>query len=105
MSVPPCPAPIGVNVGRENFERRRPRRLALLGRLIDLAAYLRIDRLDRVFLDAELQQPLAVDFDRIALEPGLELALGPIGPRIRARVPAVAIGEAFDQRRAITGAR
>src|SRR5262249_51615935 len=58
-----------------------------------------------IVLDAELQQPLAIDFDRIALEPRLEFALGPVGPWIRARMAAVAIGETLDERRPSTRAR
>ena len=56
-------------------------------------------------VDAELQQPLAIDLDRIALLPALELALGPIFRRVGARMAAVAIGHAFDQRGPVAGAR
>ena len=50
-------------------------------------------------------KPLAVDLDRVALFPFLQLALGAILGRIGARVAAVAIGQALDQRRAAAGAR
>ena len=50
-------------------------------------------------------QPLAIDLDRVALLPALELALGAILGRVGARMAAVAIGQALDQRRPVAGAR
>ena len=50
--------------------------------------------------------PLAIDVDRVlVLLPALELALRPVGAGVGARVAAVAIGQALDQRRAVAGAR
>ena len=53
----------------------------------------------------KLDEPRAIQVDRIALQPFLELAFGPIFAGIGARVPAVAIGHRFDQRRAAAFAR
>ena len=61
--------------------------------------------METVFSIAELQQAVAVDVDRIVLEPFLELACGPVLPRVGARVPAVTVGHRFDQRRAAAFAR
>ncbi len=64
-----------------------------------------LDLRDHVLADAELLQPLAIDLDRIALLPFLELALRPVLRRVGARVAAVPVGHALDQRRAVAGAR
>ena len=50
-------------------------------------------------------KPLAVDLDRVALLPAVELALGAILGGVGARVAAVAVGQALDQRRAAARAR
>src|SRR6202030_1244479 len=55
--------------------------------------------------DAELLEPLTIDFDRIALLPFFKFALGAIFGRVGARMAAVPIGHALDQRRAVAGAR
>src|SRR5438132_567006 len=69
------------------------------------APHVRIDRRDHLLADAELPQPLAIKLDRIALLPLLELALGAVFRRIGARVAAVAIGHALDERGAAARAR
>src|SRR5262249_9409474 len=50
-------------------------------------------------------QALTIDFDWIAQLPAIELALGPIFCRVGARVSAVTICEAFDQRWPLARAR
>ncbi len=55
--------------------------------------------------DTELFEPLAIELDRIALLPLFQLALGPVFGRVGARVAAVPIGHAFDQRRPAARAR
>src|SRR5262249_59653282 len=89
----------------EEIERRRRRSLAFLGRLVDAALDVGFDRRDHRFADAELPQPLAIDLDRIALLPLVELALGAILRRVGARVAAVAVGHALDQPRPAACAR
>src|SRR5581483_7895757 len=79
--------------------------LAGLGGVVDDLAHTGLDAGNHIFLHAELQQPLAVDLDRIAQLPAVELALGAIFRRIGARVAAVAIREAFDQRWSAAGTR
>src|SRR5262249_59548137 len=79
--------------------------LALLGRLVDPPLHVALDGRDHLIGDAELLEPLAVGLDRVALLPLLELALGAILRRVGARMPAVAVGDAFDQRRPAAGAR
>src|SRR5580700_11084118 len=105
MSVPPCPASIGIDVGGENIERRHRRRLAFLGRVIDLLLHVGVDAGDDVIGDAELLEPLTIDFDRIALRPFFQFARGAIFGRVSARMAAVAIGHALDQRWAVAGTR
>src|SRR5262249_37890758 len=87
------------------LERRRRRGLALLRRLIDTAPHVGLDRCDRLLADAELPQPLAIKLDRIALLPLLEFALGAIFRGLGARMAAVAIGHALDQRGAAARTR
>src|SRR6185437_10454865 len=104
MSVSPGPAAVGIDVGGENVDRRQRRGLAGFGGVVDDFAHLGVDVRDRLLTDAELQQPLFVELDRISLLPAFELALGAIFARVRARVTGVAIGEALDQRRTVAGA-
>src|SRR5271170_6829788 len=105
MSVPPCEASIGIDVGGEKIERRRRRGFALFGRVVDLAFHVGLDADDDVLADAESFKPLAIDFDRIALLPLFQFALGTVFGRVGARMAAVAVGHAFDERWAAAGAR
>src|SRR5207245_10736637 len=89
----------------KEIEPRQRRRLAGFSCRIDNALYIGLDRRDGALRNAELPEPLAVEPDRIALLPFLELALGTIFGRIGARVPAVAVGQAFNERRPAAGTR
>src|SRR5882757_2974652 len=98
MSIPPCPAPIRVDVREEYVGRRHRRGLARLCRLVDFLPYRMIDIGDLAIGDAELLQALPVDLDGIALLPLLKLALRPVLRGVGAGVAAVAVGQALDQR-------
>ena len=76
--VPPCPASVGIDIGGHDIGRRHRRGLAGLGGIIDHLAYLGFDAGDGLFADAELQQALLIDLDRVALLPAIELALRPV---------------------------
>jgi hypothetical protein len=103
----PCPASIGVDIGGENIHRRIGRGLATLGGVVDLLAHLGVDAGDCLLAHAKLLEPFAVDLDRIALLPALQLTLRPVLGGIGARMATMAIGQTFDQRRplACTGLR
>ena len=53
--------------------------------------------------DAGLDEPRSLRRDRVASQPGLDLFLGPVGARVGPRVPAVAVGDRLDERRAAAG--
>ena len=69
-----------------------------------LSPRLLFDALDRSGGDAEIEEALAVGLDRIALHPGFELAGRAVFRGVGARMAAVAIGHALDQRGALAGA-
>ncbi len=82
------------------------RGFAGLGRVID---FLRTESRRSSAITSSLTpnccEALAIDLDRVVFLPLFELAVGTIFGRVGARVAAVAIGQALDQRGALAGPR